>query len=72
MKFSGTGFLTVRNAYHHFPGNLFPPPTLYTHEYYPHDLIGKLPKTRSGTIMRRVLEAKEMGIDPGDIPGLEI
>jgi acetyl-CoA synthetase len=31
----------------------------------------KLPKTRSGKIMRRVLKAKEMGIDPGDISTLE-
>jgi len=30
-----------------------------------------LPKTRSGKIMRRVLKAKEMGIDPGDISTLE-
>jgi len=52
--------------------NLFPPPTLCTHEYYPHDPIDTLPRTRSGTIMRRVLEAEEMGIDPGDISGLEI
>ncbi len=32
---------------------------------------GKLPKTRSGKIMRRVLKAKEMGVDPGDISTLE-
>jgi acetyl-CoA synthetase len=31
----------------------------------------KLPKTRSGKIMRRVLKAKELGIDPGDISTLE-
>lgn len=30
-----------------------------------------LPKTRSGKIMRRVLKAKEMGMDPGDISTLE-
>jgi acetyl-CoA synthetase len=30
-----------------------------------------LPKTRSGKIMRRVLKAKEMGVDPGDISTLE-
>ncbi len=30
-----------------------------------------LPKTRSGKIMRRVLKAKELGIDPGDISTLE-
>jgi acetyl-CoA synthetase len=39
----------------------------------PHELefVEKLPKTRSGKIMRRVLKAKEMGIDPGDISTLE-
>ncbi|RXE56836.1 3-hydroxypropionyl-CoA synthetase [Methanoculleus taiwanensis] len=31
----------------------------------------RLPKTRSGKIMRRVLKAKELGIDPGDISTLE-
>jgi acetyl-CoA synthetase len=31
----------------------------------------KLPKTRSGKIMRRVLKAQEMGMDPGDISTLE-
>jgi len=35
------------------------------------DFVDKLPKTRSGKIMRRVLKAKEMGIDPGDISTLE-
>jgi acetyl-CoA synthetase len=35
------------------------------------DFVEKLPKTRSGKIMRRVLKAKEMGIDPGDISTLE-
>ena len=30
-----------------------------------------LPKTRSGKIMRRLLKAQEMGIDPGDITTLE-
>ena len=39
----------------------------------PHEIefVEKLPKTRSGKIMRRVLKAKEMGIDPGDISTLE-
>jgi acetyl-CoA synthetase len=39
----------------------------------PHEIefVDKLPKTRSGKIMRRVLKAKEMGIDPGDISTLE-
>ncbi len=31
----------------------------------------KLPKTRSGKIMRRVLKAEEMGEDPGDTSALE-
>ncbi len=35
------------------------------------DFVDKLPKTRSGKIMRRVLKAKEMGMDPGDISTLE-
>ncbi len=30
------------------------------------EFIDNLPKTRSGKIMRRVLKAKEMGLDPGD------
>ncbi len=35
------------------------------------DFVESLPKTRSGKIMRRVLKAQEMGIDPGDISTLE-
>jgi acetyl-CoA synthetase len=35
------------------------------------EFVQSLPKTRSGKIMRRVLKAKEMGIDPGDISTLE-
>ncbi len=35
------------------------------------DFVTTLPKTRSGKIMRRVLKAKEMGMDPGDISTLE-
>jgi acetyl-CoA synthetase len=35
------------------------------------EFVDKLPKTRSGKIMRRVLKAKELGIDPGDISTLE-
>ena len=35
------------------------------------EFVEKLPKTRSGKIMRRVLKAKELGIDPGDISTLE-
>ena len=30
-----------------------------------------LPKTRSGKIMRRLLKAQELGLDPGDITTLE-
>ena len=39
----------------------------------PHELefVEKLPKTRSGKIMRRVLKAKELGMDPGDVSTLE-
>jgi acetyl-CoA synthetase len=33
--------------------------------------VAKLPKTRSGKIMRRVLKAQEMGLDPGDLTTLE-
>ncbi|MBI4053763.1 MAG: acetate--CoA ligase, partial [Candidatus Doudnabacteria bacterium] len=33
--------------------------------------VDKLPKTRSGKIMRRVLRAQEMGEDPGDVSTLE-
>jgi acetyl-coenzyme A synthetase (EC 6.2.1.1) len=35
------------------------------------EFVSSLPKTRSGKIMRRVLKAQEMGIDPGDISTLE-
>jgi len=35
------------------------------------EFVEKLPKTRSGKIMRRVLKAKDLGIDPGDISTLE-
>ena len=34
--------------------------------------VDKLQKTRSGTIMRRVLEAKERGFDSYDISRLEM
>jgi acetyl-CoA synthetase len=33
--------------------------------------VDKLPKTRSGKIMRRLLKAEELGIDPGNISTLE-
>lgn len=35
------------------------------------EFVSTLPKTRSGKIMRRVLKAKEMGMDPGDVSTLE-
>ena len=35
------------------------------------EVAASLPKTRSGKIMRRVLKAKELGQDPGDISTLE-
>lgn len=35
------------------------------------EFVETLPKTRSGKIMRRVLKAREMGMDPGDISTLE-
>lgn len=35
------------------------------------EFVDKLPKTRSGKIMRRVLKAQELGIDPGDVSTLE-
>jgi acetyl-CoA synthetase len=35
------------------------------------DIVPALPKTRSGKIMRRVLKAKELGQDPGDISTIE-
>jgi acetyl-CoA synthetase len=33
--------------------------------------VDSLPKTRSGKIMRRVLKAQELGLDPGNISTLE-
>ena len=35
------------------------------------EFVPSLPKTRSGKIMRRVLKAKELGQDPGDISTIE-
>ena len=35
------------------------------------DFMPSLPKTRSGKIMRRLLKANELGLDPGDITTLE-
>jgi acetyl-CoA synthetase len=35
------------------------------------DFVNALPKTRSGKIMRRLLKARELGLDPGDITMLE-
>ena len=33
--------------------------------------VPRLPKTRSGKIMRRVLKAQELGLDPGDLTTME-
>ncbi len=35
------------------------------------DIVAKLPKTRSGKILRRLLKAQAMGRDPGDLSTLE-
>lgn len=35
------------------------------------EIVTSLPKTRSGKIMRRVLKARELGQDPGDVSSLE-
>jgi acetyl-CoA synthetase len=35
------------------------------------EFTDSLPKTRSGKIVRRVLKAKEMGMDPGDVSTLD-
>ena len=35
------------------------------------DFVDRLPKTRSGKIMRRLLKANELGLEPGDITTLE-
>ncbi len=35
------------------------------------EFVDTLPKTRSGKIMRRVLKARELGVDPGDLSTLE-
>jgi acetyl-CoA synthetase len=35
------------------------------------DFIDSLPKTRSGKIMRRLLKARELGLDEGDTSTLE-
>ncbi|MCS7277786.1 MAG: AMP-dependent synthetase, partial [Aquificaceae bacterium] len=35
------------------------------------EFVEKLPKTRSGKIMRRVLKAQELGLPVGDVSTLE-
>ncbi len=35
------------------------------------DFVTALPKTRSGKIMRRVLKARELGVNPGDLTTIE-
>lgn len=41
--------------------------------FYPREIefVKSLPKTRSGKIMRRVLKAQDLGIDPGDLSSLD-
>jgi acetyl-CoA synthetase len=45
----------------------------YAGHAYPREMefIDKLPKTRSGKIMRRILKAKELGLEIGDTSTLE-
>jgi acetyl-CoA synthetase len=35
------------------------------------EFVDKLPKTRSGKIMRRVLKARELGLEIGDLQSME-
>ncbi len=35
------------------------------------EFVDKLPKTRSGKIMRRVLKARELGLEVGDLGSME-
>jgi len=35
------------------------------------EFIAKLPRTRSGKVLRRVLRARELGLPAGDLPGLQ-
>jgi acetyl-CoA synthetase len=35
------------------------------------EFVAILPKNRAGKIMRRVLKARELGIDPGDLTTIE-
>jgi acetyl-CoA synthetase len=35
------------------------------------EIVDQLPKTRSGKIMRRVLKARALGVDPGNLSTLE-
>jgi acetyl-CoA synthetase len=35
------------------------------------EIVAKLPKTRSGKILRRLLKAQALGRDPGDLTTLE-
>jgi acetyl-CoA synthetase len=35
------------------------------------EFVVGLPKTRSGKIMRRVLKARELGVEPGDLTTIE-
>ncbi|KKS20763.1 MAG: putative acetyl-CoA synthetase, partial [Candidatus Roizmanbacteria bacterium GW2011_GWC2_41_7] len=47
---------------HHLAGHAYPREI---------EFIERLPKTRSGKIMRRILKAKELGLDIGDTSTLE-
>ena len=65
VGFEGSSKLT-ENLLYHVRMNLGPIAMPSEIEY-----VTALPKTRSGKIMRRVLRAKELGMDPGDISTLE-
>ncbi len=54
---------TLRNHVRHELGPIAVPAEI--------DFAPTLPKTRSGKIMRRLLKARELGLDPGDITTLE-
>jgi acetyl-CoA synthetase len=52
----------MRFVKEHLAGNLYPREIEFTI---------KLPKTRSGKIMRRLLKARELGLSEGDTSTLE-
>ena len=57
LKEEITNFVKKHLAYHAYPREI--------------EFIDKLPKTRSGKIMRRLLKAKELGLPIGDTSTLE-